>query len=126
MACDRVSAEMATEEGDDNTEVKEDDDVETDVVEGADSPLVDEARPCGSNEAEMLLSVVWRQIFEQTDTKTRKNEKNCSQRRKTKKMAQRNQHEGKLKRANESLDRCSQLLGIHMSKTADLRHLGCS
>ena len=49
---------MATEEGDDNTEVKEDDDVETDVVEGADSPLVDEVGPCGSNEAEMLLSVV--------------------------------------------------------------------
>ena len=58
MGCDRVSAEMATEEGDDNTEVKEDDDVETDVVEGADSPLVDEVGPCGSNEAEMLLSVV--------------------------------------------------------------------
>ena len=58
MGCDRVSAEMATEEGDDNTEVKEDDDVETDVIEGADSPLVDEAGPCGSNEAEMLLSVV--------------------------------------------------------------------
>ena len=57
-ACDRRSAEMATEEGDDNTEVKEDDDVETDVVEGADSPPVDEAGPCGSNEAEMLLSVV--------------------------------------------------------------------
>ena len=58
MGCDRVSAEMATEEGDDNTEVKEDDDMETDVVEGADSPLVDEVGPCGSNEAEMLLSVV--------------------------------------------------------------------
>ena len=87
---------MATEEGDDNTEVKEDDDVETDVVEGADSPLVDEVGPCGSNEAEMLLSVVWRQIFEETDTKTSKKEKNRSQRRKTKKMAERNQHEGKL------------------------------
>ena len=74
----------------------EDDDVQTDVVEGADSPLVDEAGPCGSNEAEVLLSVVWRQIFEETDTKTRKKEKNRSQRRKTKKMAERNQHEGKL------------------------------
>ena len=58
MACDRFSADMATKEGDDNTEVKEDDDVETDLVEGAASPLVDEAGPCGSNEAEMLLSVV--------------------------------------------------------------------
>ena len=46
MACDRVSAEMATEEGD---EVKEDKEVEANVVEGADSPLdVDEAVPCGS------------------------------------------------------------------------------
>ena len=43
---DRVSAEMATEEGD---EVKEDEEVEANVVEGADSPLdVDEAVPCGS------------------------------------------------------------------------------
>ena len=40
------SAEMATEEGD---EVKEDEEVEANVVEGADSPLeVDEAVLCGS------------------------------------------------------------------------------
>ena len=46
MVCDRVSAEMATEEGD---EVNEDEEVEANVVEGADSPLdVDEAVPCGS------------------------------------------------------------------------------
>ena len=46
MACNRVSAEMATEEGD---EVKEDEEVEANVVEGADSPLdIDEALPCGS------------------------------------------------------------------------------
>ena len=46
MACNRVSAEMATEEGD---EVKEDEEVEANVVEGADSPLdIDEAVPCGS------------------------------------------------------------------------------
>ena len=63
MACDRLSAEMATEEVDDNAEVKEDHDVETDVVEGADSLLVDEAGPCGSNEAGMLLSIL-RDLFE--------------------------------------------------------------
>ena len=63
MACDRLSAEMETEEGDDNAEVKEDDDVETDVVEGADSLLVDEAGLGGSNEAEMLLSIL-RDVFE--------------------------------------------------------------
>ena len=63
MACDRLSAEMATEEGDDNAQVKEDHDVETDVVEGADSLLVDEAGPCGSNEAGMLLSIL-RDMFE--------------------------------------------------------------
>ena len=43
MACDRVSAEMETEEGD---EVKEDEKVEVDVVEGADSPIVHRAGPC--------------------------------------------------------------------------------
>ena len=63
MACDRLFAEMETEEGDDNAEVKEDDDVETDVVEGADSLLVDEAGLGGSNEAEMLLSIL-RDVFE--------------------------------------------------------------
>ena len=63
MACDRLSAEMATEEGDDNAEVKEDHDVETDVVEGANSLLVDDAGPCGSNEAGMLLSIL-RDMFE--------------------------------------------------------------
>ena len=46
MACNRVSAEMATEEGD---KVKEDEEVEANVVEGADSPLdIDEAVLCGS------------------------------------------------------------------------------
>ena len=65
MACDRVSAEMATEESDNNAEVKDDDDVETDVVEWADSPLEDEAGPCGSNEAEMLIAYcVLRGMFE--------------------------------------------------------------
>ena len=46
MACERISVEMATEEGD---EVKEYEEVEANVVEGADSPLdVDEAVLCGS------------------------------------------------------------------------------
>ena len=44
-----------------------------------------------------------------------------------KKMADRTQHKGKLNAlANESHDRCSQLLGMGMPKTADLRHLRCS
>ena len=55
MACDRVSAEMETEEGD---EVKEDEEVEFDEVEGADSPLVDDVGLCGSKEAAMLFSVL--------------------------------------------------------------------
>ena len=55
MACERVTAEMETEEGD---EVKEDEEVEFHVVEGADSPLIDDAGPCGSNGAEMLSCVL--------------------------------------------------------------------
>ena len=69
MACDRVSAEMATEEGD---EVKVDEEVEDDVVNGADSPLVDGAGPCGSNEAEMLFNVLRDMFEEETDRKQRK------------------------------------------------------
>ena len=49
---------MATEEGNDNAKVKEDVDVETYVVEGADSPFIDEVGPCGSNEAKMPLSIL--------------------------------------------------------------------
>lgn len=44
-----VSTGMATEEGKYNAEVKEDRDVETDVVEGAVSPLIDNVGPCRSN-----------------------------------------------------------------------------
>ena len=40
-----------------------------------------------------------------------------------KKMANRTSHKGKLKSANESHDGCSQLLGMRIPKTADLRHL---
>ena len=58
MACDRVSIGIATEEGKYNAEVKEDKDVETGVVEGADSPLIDKVGPCGPNESEMLLSIL--------------------------------------------------------------------
>ena len=46
---------METEEGD---EVKEDKEVEFDVVEGADSSLGDDAGPDGPSEAEMLFSVL--------------------------------------------------------------------
>ena len=75
-ACDRRSAEMATEEGD------EDRDVETDVVEGADSLLVDEAGPCVSNEAGMLLSIL-RDMFEDKPSrkKTEKQRKTSRSRR---------------------------------------------
>ena len=59
MACDRVSTEMRTEEGNDNAEAKDDNNMETDVVAGADSPLVDEVGLCGSNKAEILLRVLW-------------------------------------------------------------------
>ena len=40
-----------------------------------------------------------------------------------KKMAERTQDEGKTERTNEPHDRCSELLGMCMPKTADLRHL---
>ena len=70
MACDRVSAEMETEEGD---EVKEDEKVEVDVVEGADSPIVDRAGPCRSNEAEKLFIALRGMFEEETDRKTKKN-----------------------------------------------------
>ena len=46
MACDRISAEMVTEEGD---EVKEDEEVEANVVEAAEfTQDVDKAVLCGS------------------------------------------------------------------------------
>ena len=54
---------MATKEGDNNAEVKEDDYVATDLLEGASSPLVEEAGPYGSNEAKTLRSVL-RGMFE--------------------------------------------------------------
>ena len=38
-------------------------------------------------------------------------------------MAERTQHEGKTEHTNESHDRCSQVLGMGMPKTADLGHL---
>ena len=72
MACDRASAEMETEEGD---EVKEDEEVEFDIVEGADSPLVDDVVPCGSNEAAMLFIVLrgmWTKPSKKRTEKTRK------------------------------------------------------
>ena len=72
MAFDRPSAEMETEEGD---EVKEDEEVEFDVVEGADSPLVDDVVPCGSNEAAVLFIVLrgmWTKPSKKRTEKTKK------------------------------------------------------
>ena len=97
MACDRVSAEMETEEGD---EVKEDEKVEVDVVEGADSPIVDRAGPCRSNEAEKLFIALRGMFEEETDRKTKKtswsrrewrrtDRKKWKRQRKAKKMADR-------------------------------------
>ena len=64
-----VSAEMVTEKDD---EVKEDEEVEADVVKGADSPIIDEARLCGSNKAKMLFSVLRGLFEEETDRETEK------------------------------------------------------
>ena len=65
MACVRVSAEMVTEEG---NEVKEDEEVEADVVEGADSPLIDGVGTYRSNEAETLFNILRGMFQEETKT----------------------------------------------------------
>ena len=81
MARVRVSAEIETEEGD---EVKEDEEVEFDVVDGADSSLGDDAGPDGSSEADMLFTVLrgmWTQPSKkQTEKKQRKSSRNRRQR----------------------------------------------
>ena len=72
MARVRVSAEIETEDGD---EVKEDEEVEFEVVEGADSSLGDDAGPDGSSEAEMLFTVLrgmWTKPSKKRTEKTRK------------------------------------------------------
>ena len=112
MACDRLSAEMATEEVDDNAEVKEDHDVETDVVEGGGFTTRRRSRTVriqrSRDAVEHIARHVWRQTFEETDRKTKKNlakstrtetktaPREEKRRRKAKKMAKRTQHEGKL------------------------------
>ena len=63
---------METEEGD---EVKEDEEVEFDVVEGADSPLVYNVGPCGSNKGAMLFIVLrgmWTKPSKKRTEKTKK------------------------------------------------------
>ena len=47
--------------------------MKADVVEGADSPLVDGAGPCGSKEAETLFIVLRGMLEEETQKKTKKN-----------------------------------------------------
>jgi len=103
MASDRVSAEMATEEGDDNAEVEEDEDVETAVVEGANSPLV-EAEPCGSNEAEMLFSVL-RGMFEDKPSRkqTEEQRKTSRSRRERRRTARRG--EKRRRKTKKMIDR---------------------
>ena len=98
-----VSAEIVTEEGD---EVKDDEEVEVDVVERAESSLGDDARPDESSKAKMLFTMLrgmWtkpsKKRTEKTTAKISKSPTTvmyCSQRRKApKKMADRTQHEGK-------------------------------
>ena len=72
MAWVRVSAEIETEEGD---EVKEDEEVEFDVVDEADSTLEDDAGPDGSSEADKLFTVLrgmWTQPSKKQTEKTKK------------------------------------------------------
>ena len=76
--------------------------MEADVVEGADSPLVDGAGPCGSKEAETLFIVLRGMLEEETDKKKneekqwsrrewrRSDRREGKRRRKAKKMADRN------------------------------------
>ena len=71
--------------------------MEADVVEGADSPLVDGAGPCGSKEAETLFILLRGMLEEETDKKKKKNlewrrtdRREGKRRRKAKKMADRN------------------------------------
>ena len=80
MARVRVSAEIETEKGD---EVKEDEEVEFDVVDGADSSLGDDAGPDGSSEAEMLFTVLrgmWTKPSKKQTEKPRKSSRNRRQR----------------------------------------------
>ena len=72
MAWVRVSAEIETEEGD---EVKENEEVEFEVVDGADSSLEDDAGPDGSSEADKLFTVLrgmWTQPSKKQTKKQRK------------------------------------------------------
>ena len=73
--------------------------MEADVVEGADSPLVDGAGPCGSKEAETLFIVLGGMLEEETDKKNeekqrsrrewrRSDRREGKRRRKAKKMAE--------------------------------------
>ena len=76
--------------------------MEADVVEGADSPLVDGAGPCGSKETETLFIVLRGMLEEETDKKKneekqwsrrewrRSDSREGKRRRKAKKMADRN------------------------------------
>ena len=80
MALDRVSAVIATKEG---NEVKDDKEEEFDAVERADSSLGDDARPDGSSEAEMLFTVLrgmWTKPSKKTDRKNNRRLRNQRQR----------------------------------------------
>ena len=108
--------------------------MEFDVVEGADSSLRDDAGPDGSSEAEMLFTVLRGMRTKPSKKQTEKTKKSSQNRRqrwrnarreekhrgKTKKMADRTQHEGKTEGAKESHDRCSQPPDMRMPKTANL------
>ena len=79
MAWVKVSAEIETEEGD---EVKENEEVEFEVVDGADSSLEDDAGPDGSSEADKLFTVLrgmWTQPSKKQTEKQRKSSRNRRQ-----------------------------------------------
>lgn len=114
--------------------------METYVVEGADSPFVDEVGPCGSNEAKVLLSVLQgmykdkplRKETQRNFQESTKMEKNCSQRRKRRRKiknmaerrswAERTQHEGKLNAPVNDMVNVASHWACACEKTADLRH----
>ena len=69
-----------TKEGD---EVKDEEEVEFDVVERADSSLGDDAGPDGSSKAEMLFTVLrgmWTKTLKKTDRKNNRRSRNRQQR----------------------------------------------
>ena len=114
---------MLTEEGNDNAEANDDKNMETDIVKGADSPLVDEVGLCGSNKAEMLLRVLWGMFEENRSKKLWGVDENGEELLTEKKTPKKNEGNGwknpawrKTVHASESHDQCSEPLGMREPK----------